>query len=244
MQIHDTIGQEILNLGKRLELKSPTRYLALTIGCSFAASIEQNIPSLRVREIAQAAVLIAGKIRERDSECPSVSAVCKAARQSHTSREVKAAEVQLHIFFDWNYMFKTPYDYLEMFLVIGVLLTTDTLRSVSPGISPLSDFRSEIMRIEDEINVEAEHIDRSSPKNQESNIKHSAATPSTFAGQLVVGSLEPERQTNLRRSIREKATDFLEYLMTRIVINPDEYKTLAYAVVCYSRKWNQITEEE
>ena len=189
-------------------------------------------------------MLIAGKIREKDSECPSVSAVCKAARQSHTSREVKAAEVQIHNFFDWNYMFKTPYDYLEMFLVVGVLLTTDTLRSSSPGISPLSDFRSDIMRIEDELNIEVTKADRTSPKNQDSNIKHSESTPSTFAGQTIVGSLEQEKQTSLRRSIREKASGLLEYLMTRIVFNPDEYKTLAYAVICYSRKWNQINDIE
>jgi hypothetical protein len=150
----------------------------------------------------------------------------------------------MHGFFDWNYMIKTPYDYLEMFLVLGVLLTTDTLRNVSASISPLSDFRSEAMRIEDDLNIEVSYIDRSSPKNQGSNIKHSEATPSTFAGQAVVGSLDPDRQTTLRRSIREKATDILEYLMLRIVFNPDEYKTLAYAVVCYSRKWNQINEIE
>jgi hypothetical protein len=183
-------------------------------------------------------------MREKDSECPSVSAVCKAARQSHTSREVKAAEVQMNNYFDWNYMFKTPYDYLEMFLVIGVLLTTDTLRTASPGISPMSDFRSDVMRIEDEFNSEAVNFDRTSPKNQDSNIKHSDATPSTFAGQVVVGSLEPDKQTTLRRSIREKATGLLEYLMTRIVFNPDEYKALTYAVVCYSRKSNNINEIE
>ena len=187
-------------------------------------------------------------MREKDTDCPTIPVISRLARQCNSIRELKQSEVQVSNFFEWNLMFKTPYDYLEMFITLGVVLKSDTICSRSAGISPMSDSRAEIMQIEDEINTSAAGLNSNfnSPKhlNQDNKPNTNTVTPSTFHGLVSVGNLEAAEQSEIRRKVRETSFQILEFIMCRLVCNPDTFKMVAYSVVAYSRRASRISQFE
>ncbi len=148
-------------------------------------------------------------------------------------------------------------------MVIGTLLESDCLLSGhSLSVSPISDQRYETGPIYSSGNIEIENMHLniqnlennkdlgSSPKHfplgvqSPQTLKLAATTPSTFHGVVSIGSLKPDEQTDLRRKIRDTCLDTIEYLSTYTICDPNEYHTLAYAVVCFARRTHKIAEYE
>lgn len=221
----------------------------MLIGCHYLSGLDSIGSLLRTKEVSQAAVLIAAKIRERDIECPTVPLVAKAGRSVVACHDIKTAEININNKFQWNFCFKTPYDYLETMITIGVLLEIDSIISNSSTTSPWSDVRSNNRTQED---LEKDP-NRTSPKKSpdESIImpkgekgKGSMATPSTNHGLVQVSRMDSEEQTDLRRKIREKCLEIMEFAMSRAFTDPKHFKTLAYTVVAYSRRNFKIADFE
>ena len=150
--------------------------------------------------------------------------------------------------FQWNYAFRTPYDYLETFLAIGVVMETDTLMPQSSKVSPISDFRgaepthqpSDLKSSVDRLGMSPK--DRGEEVNYDNSKHH--ATPSTNIGSIMVGSLTPDLQTELRRKVRDSCLEVAEYLSSTSICNPDEHKTVAFSIVMFARKNQQIQDFE
>ena len=206
---------------------------------------------LRGREIICASVLIAAKMRERDIECPTLSVISKAGRTYYSKlglitmvTEIKNAEIQINNRFDWNFAFRTPYDFIETFLSIGIILESDTLNHNSTNISPMSDLR---LNENDEVRSKYP-LDRS-PNARKSytagyqDLKH-MATPSTNHGPIQIGGLDIKYQTELRRKLRDTCLEVVDYLSLTSLCSPRLHKELAYAVVMYSRKIHNISDIE
>lgn len=162
-----------------------------------------------------------------------------------TVTEIKNAEILLNNKFQWNYAFRTPYDYLETFLAIGVVMETDTLMPQSSKVSPMSDFRGaepttlqppDLKTSVDKLGMSPK--DRGEEVNYD-NSKH-LATPSTNIGSIMVGSLTTDMQTELRRKVRDSCLEVAEYLSSTSICNPDEHKTIAFCIVMFARKLQQI----
>lgn len=150
--------------------------------------------------------------------------------------------------FQWNYAFRIAYDYLETFLAIGVVMETDTLIPQSSKVSPLSDFRGpELPQTASDLKGSTDRLGMSPKERGEGvnydNSKHHA-TPSTTIGPLLVGSLVPDFQTEIRRKVRDTCLEVAEYLSATSICNPDEHKTMAFAIVMYARKQQQIQDYE
>ena len=202
-----------------------------------------------------ASVLVASKMRERDIECPTVPVISKAGSRlaspelMSTVSEIKNAEILINNKFQWNFAIRTPYDYLETFLAIGVLLESDCLTEVSQRVSPMSDFRApecEPQYSKDGIAP----LDRlgMSPKERGEDLSYGKSkyhsTPSTNLGPVMVASFSSEMKTELRRKVRDTCLEVAEYLSATSICNPDLHKNLAYAIVAFSRKQHKIQEFE
>lgn len=160
-----------------------------------------------------------------------------------TVTEIKNAEIQINNKFDWNFAFRTPYDYLETFMAIGILLESDTVNLNSTNISPISD-----LRIGGSDDFQAKFPLERSPKERKvespyQDLKH-MGTPSTNHGPIQLGSLEPKYQTELRRKLRDTCLEVVDYLSLTSLCSPELHKELAYAIVTYARKIHNIAEFE
>lgn len=152
--------------------------------------------------------------------------------------------------FDWNFAFRTPYDYLEAFLAVGILLESDTLSLSSTNASPLSDIRTNDAKLSN-VDVRTENPLHKSPKEDRNgqqeepyqNLKH-LSTPSTAQGPILVSNLDEHFQTEIRRKIRDSCLEIVEYLSSTSISHPKFHKELAYAVVVYSRKIQKVTDFE
>lgn len=230
-----------------------TKHLALLLGCHYMSTLENSTGILRSKEIAQSSVLVAAKMREKDLDCPTISVVIKASRSSTSSSDLKAAEVNINNKFHWNFAFRTPFDYLDLLITVGLLLESDTIAIPSLSGSPLSDYRANLNEQEHqkvqprsnevtgEASVPAHGVHEG---NSVTHQKASLATPSTSHGLLSVMTLDPEQQADLRRKIRKTTQEAMEYLACTVLCNPFDHKTMAYAVVAFSRKAHRVVDYE
>lgn len=165
-----------------------------------------------------------------------------------TAGEIKNAEILLNNKFEWNYAFRTPYDYLESFLAVGVVMETDALMPQSSKVSPLSDVRGpESIADPTEWKKPVEKLGMS-PKERGDLLTYdnskNHATPSTTFGPVYVVSLTTDQQTELRRKVRDLCLEVAEYLSATSICNPDQHKTLAFAIVMYARKLSSVQDFE
>lgn len=169
-----------------------------------------------------------------------------------TGSEIKVAEIQMNNKFNWNFAFRTPYDYLETFLSIGVVLLNDNLSPDSPFASPMSEARGPAPSPESVVARQGQSPGGTHQKQQPNlegqpspayNSSKLHMTPSTaVAKPLAVGSLTFALQTELRRKIRDACLEIVERMATQAYVNPDEHKTAALAVVVAARSINRIQE--
>jgi len=218
------------------------------------STLENATGILKSKEIAQSCVLVAAKMREKDLDCPTVSIVVKASRTSTSCSDIKAAEVNLNNKFQWNFAFRTPYDYLDLLLTVGILLESDAIAIPSLSSSPMSDHRGNSGELEP---IHREYQPSEQTSNQEGLLlpipqssqgemhqKNFQATPSTSHGLLSIMTLDPEQQADLRRKIRKTCQEAMEYLACTVLCNPFDHKTLAYGVVVFGRKAHRIVDYE
>ena len=164
-----------------------------------------------------------------------------------TVSEIKNAEISVNNMFDWNFVFRTPYDYLEIFLSIGVLLENDQITIISPRVSPMSDIRGTDSHSQTPSDKNDNILHGGvSPKYKSheldyANSKH-LATPSTSHGLVQISHLVYDVQTEIRRKIRDTCLEVAEYLSSTSICDPDHYKLLANAVVTYARKQHHILD--
>lgn len=248
---NETCVREILTLCKKLTLKSPTRYLALLLGTNFLRDIDPIGNFVRAKEVAQASVLVASKMREKDIDCPLIPTIVRASKHCCTSREIKASEVALNNKFEWNYAFRTPYDYLESYLAIGCLLLGDEVSACSNKASPFSEARGSKAPLSD-YDLASKNVlsAASSPKNISRNPKPSDEerkvnerdmnTPSTLLGNILVGSMAEKAQTDLRRKIRDYCLDISEELFRQSLFHPKKHRAIAYGIIAFARKANKV----
>lgn len=166
-----------------------------------------------------------------------------------TVTEIKNVEILVNNKFDWNFAFRTPYDYLETFLALGVVMETDTIAGLSQRVSPLSDVRGS----DNPLPYTLQHkplfdIADLSPKRRGERVDYENAkhhtTPSTTLGPIAVGSLVQDMQTDLRRKIRDTCLEVAEYLSATSICHPGHHKCLAFSIVMFARKHQMIQEYE
>jgi hypothetical protein len=166
-----------------------------------------------------------------------------------TVTEIKNVEILVNNKFEWNFAFRTPYDYLETFLAIGVLMETDTIAGLSQKVSPLSDVRGSEQPPSYSLHSKS-MLDRAgmSPKERGERISYENAkhhtTPSTTLGIIMVGNLVQEMQTELRRKVRDTCLEVAEYLSATCICHPAHHKSLAFAIVMFARKHQLIQDYE
>lgn len=230
-----------------------TKHLALLLGCHYMSTLENATGILRSKEIAQSSVLVAAKMREKDLDCPTVSVVIKSSRSSTSSADLKAAEVNINNKFQWNFAFRTPFDYLDLLVTVGVVLESDAIAIPSLSGSPLSDYRGNWNESDKQGDVlknpepvgELQGSGGAVPESKiAGNQKPNLATPSTSHGLLSVMTLDSEQQADLRRKVRRTCHEAMEYLACTVLCNPFDHKTMAYAVVVFSRKAHRVVDYE
>lgn len=174
--------------------------------------------------------------------------------------------------FKWNYMFKTPYDYVEMFITIGLLLESDSIVSPSLNNSPASDVRggrlntlesrTDIAHLAHQTTIDQSLRDRATENSNPRMSPHSsqdilsrkfasqgaskptAATPSTFNGLVLVSKMEVEEQIEVRRLIRTSALNLIDFISSSCQCSPLHHKVIAYAAIAYARKLHRISDYE
>lgn len=75
-----------------------------------------------------ASFLISTKMREVDIKTAYASEVKKYKDNYWTVRDLKKAEIEIAEYFDWNFQYLTYYDYLEHYLNIGILFSSDSIK--------------------------------------------------------------------------------------------------------------------
>jgi hypothetical protein len=224
----------------------------LLLGCHFLSTVENATGVLRSKEIAQSSVLVAAKMREKDLDCPTVSVVVKSSRTSTSCIDIKAAEVSLNNKFQWNFAFRTPYDFLDLLVTVGLLLASDTIAVPSLSTSPMSDYRGNHVSGDYPGEVQSNRNEQPEGNGPSQNCldnaigsqKPNMATPSTSHGFLSILTLDQDQQGELRRKIRKTCQEAMEYLACTVLCNPFDHKTMAYGVVVFSRKVHRIVDYE
>lgn len=76
-----------------------------------------------------AVLLICAKMREVDTKTPFASEIKRFSDTQWNMQKLKEAEIVVSLFFDWNFMFFTYFDYLEHFCSMGILFSSDSVMS-------------------------------------------------------------------------------------------------------------------
>lgn len=168
----------IFGIGKSLRLTPSATFLASLLSKNFLASIKEKVPFETIDEIAQVSLLLASKMRERDIYCPMISHIREVSGRSCPVNRLKARELQVASFYQWNISMLTFYDYLEQFLAMGVLLATDVveidrIKEKLRFIGKISDDGEENFRTseEEEHTEDKSEIEEKSNKLTEEQIK-------------------------------------------------------------------------
>lgn len=257
--VNDTLVREVLSICSQLGLKVPTRHLAIFIGNHFLRDPNSNIKGsyLRSKEVAQGAILVAAKMKEKDIDFPMISNIINASRHPTTSRELKSVEIELNVKFGWNYAFRTFYDYLETFLILGTFTSSDIIMTKSVANSPISDIRlaegarlarcpslgeTDIYSKENNYKQEtALEENTKSPKGPSIQgldvpILKTWSTPSTFPDSIAISTIENQKVAEIQKSVRKESLALSDQVSISFLSCPKLQKLLAYAIIAFVRK--------
>ena len=129
------MDQIILSISSKIRLSPSTQFLARYLAKNYlyfeVLSQQIQLTAKEITTSTYSACFLASKMRERDIYCPMISHFIRASGNQLSYDEMRAGEMRICRFFDWNLSMMTYYDFLEQFLAQGVLTQEDTIFSDS-----------------------------------------------------------------------------------------------------------------